>query len=227
MPTPIIVNGQIGLQTSRATLTAAGKYFAVTNPTPGTPITYSLKTGYSATANGLFSISNSGNSTTNIQLDRLKLIQVHAAPTGTLIMRGEVYTETGIMAISGAAAALTPVNLNPGYSNATTGATVTFFASGAGTVPTAVGTRRLVGVMSLATGVAVQYDSYTFDFGADGASPGTVGLTAARATDPADLVSWGPPVTITPGNSAYMNLWWLTAAAQTPDFELELTWSEV
>lgn len=227
MSTPIVVNGQIGLQTSRDTLVAAGKYFAATNPTPGTAIAYSLKTGYSATANGLFSISNSGNSTTNIQLDRLKLIQTATAPTGTLIMRAEVYTETGILAISGAALGVTPVNLNPSYSNATTGATVTFFSAGAGTVPAAVGTRRLVGVMSLATGVAVTHDSYTFDFGADGPSAGTVGLTAARATDPADLVSWGPPVTIAPGCSAYMNLWWLTQAANTPSFEFELTWAEV
>lgn len=225
MPTPIIVNGQVGLTSSRQLLAQAGKMFAVTSVV-NTPIAYANKTSFSATANGLWSVSNN-NATggANIQIDRLKLIETATAPTGTLVMRYEIYTEAAIMAIGTAAAALTPVNVNSAFSN-TTGAIATFFATGAGTVPTAAGTRRLVGVGSLATGVAVQYDSYTFEFGADGPSTGTVGLTAARATDPADLVTWGPPITISPGCSAYMNLWWVTSAANVPSFEFEMLYSE-
>lgn len=221
------LNGQIGLQSSRQSLVAAGKMYTVTT-TANTPIAYALKTGFSATANGLWSIANNNTiaSGINIQLDRLKLIETATAATGTLIMRGEVYTETSIVAIGTAAATITPINLNPSFSNSSQG-TVTFFNAGAGTVPAAVGSRRLVGVVSLATGVAVQYDSYTFEFGADGQSSGTVGLTAARATDPADLVTWGPPVTIAPQTSAYMNLWWVTAAANIPSFEFQLTYSEL
>lgn len=226
-PSAIVLNGQIGLQSSRDALAAAGKYFVVTNPTPGTTITWALKTSYSATANGLFSISNNNPvGGANIQLDRLKIIQVHATPTGTLVMRSEIFQETGIVALGTAAAALTPVNINSSFPN-TTGAVVTFFASGAGTVPAAVGSRRLTSIASLATGVAVQYDSFTFEFGADGPIGGKVGLTAARAADPADLVTWHTPTTIAPQTSAWMNLWWITAAAQTPDLELTLGYSEL
>lgn len=226
MPSPIIVNGQIGLQSSRDILAQAGKMFVVTT-TANTPIAYANKTSFSATANGLWSISNNNAvGGANIQIDRLKLIETATAPTGTLVMRAEVYNEAAIMAISGAAAAITPINVNSAFSN-TTGAVATFFNAGAGTVPTAVGTRRLVSVGSLATGVAVQYDSYTFDFGADGPSAGTVGLTAARATDPADLVTWMSPVTIAPGTSAYMNLWWVTSAVNIPSFEFALSYIEL
>src|SRR5882672_5186596 len=226
--TQILLNGQIGLQSSRQSLVAAGKMFAATNPTPGTAVAYSLKTGFSISANGLFSISNNNPvaSGINIQLDRLKLIQTATAPTGTLVMRSEVYTETGIVVMTTAALAVTPVNLNPSFSSSTQAA-VTFFSAGAGTILTAVGTRRLVGVGSLATGVAVTHDSYTFEFGADGQAAGTVGLTAARATDPADLVTWMSPVTIAPNSTAWMNLWWVTQAANTPSFEWELTYSEL
>lgn len=220
-------NGSVALLSARQMLAAQGKMFLATNPTPGTAIAYALKTGYSATANGLFSISNNNPSTgASLYIQRLKLAQTATAPTGTLVMRAETYTETGILAISGAAAAVTPVNVNPAYSNAT-GATVTFFSAGAGTVPAAVGTRRLVGLGSIATGVTVQYDTFTFDFADDGIPGGKVGLTAARATDPADLVTTMPSLVVAPGTSAYMNLWWVTAAANTPSFEFALEYAEL
>ena len=224
----IVLNGQVGLQSSRQMLAKAGKLFVATNPTPGTAIAYALKTGFSATANGLFSISNNNVSGTgaSLYLDRLKLIQTATVPTGTLVMRAEVYTETGIMVIGTAALAVTPVNVNSAYPN-TTGAVVTFFSSGAGTVPSAVGSRRLAGLGSIATGVTVVHDSFSFEFGADGPHLGKVGLTAARATDAADLSCWMPPVVIAPQSSAYMNLWWVTQAANTPSFEFELVYAEL
>ena len=223
----IVLNGQVGLQSSRQMLAAAGKLFVATNPTPGTAIAYALKTGYSATANGLFSISNNNPSGgASLYLDRLKLTQTATVPTGTLVMRAEVYTESGIMVIGTAAAAVTPVNLNSGYPN-TTGAVVTFFSAGAGTVPASVGSRRLVGIGSIATGVTVIHDSFTFEFGADGPHLGKVGLTAARATDPADLSTWLPPVVVAPQSSAYMNLWWVTQAANAPEFEFDLVYAEL
>ena len=64
----IVTNGQIGLPTSRQMLAAAGLSYNSTNPTPGTAIAYSLKTSFSATANGLFSISNPTGSGVNVQL---------------------------------------------------------------------------------------------------------------------------------------------------------------
>ena len=220
-------NGSVALLSQRQMPAGQGKYFVATNPTPGTAIAYALKTGYSATANGLFSISNGNPSGgANLYLNRLKLIQTATAPTGTLIMRAEVVTESVVMAITTAAAAITPVNVNGAFSNST-GATVTFFNAGAGTVPAAAGVRRIVDVASLATGVTVQYDSFSFIFGDDGIAGGKNGGAAARATDPADQVVTMAPVVVAPGTSAYMNLWWVTAAANVPSFEWMLEYAEV
>ena len=223
----IVLNGAVGFPSSRQMLAAAGKMFVATNPTPGTAIAYANKTAFSATANGLFSIYN-GNpaSGATIQLDRLKLIQTATAPTGGLITRYEVYTETGAVALTGAALAVVPQNVNPSAASAT-GATVTFFSAGAGTVAAAVGTRRLVAVGSIASGVNVQHDSWTIDFGNDGLPAGTAAVTAARATGPADLVSFCSPITVAPGTSCWLNLWGLTPAANVPSYEFSLTYCEL
>lgn len=223
----VVLNGQIGLVSSRQMLVNAGQYFVVTNPTPGTAVAFANNTSYSATANGLWCISNanpSGGPT--IQIDRLKLIQTATAPANNLVTRAEVFTETGIVALSGNAIARTPVNLNFNYTNAT-GATVTTWSAGSATVPAAVGTRRLIAVASFATGATIRYDSWTFEFGADGPSFGKVGLTAARATDPADMVCWMSPVTIAPQTSAWMNLWGVAPDTNVPSYEFCLTYSEV
>ena len=221
------MNGQVSLGTSRQTLAALGKYFVCTNPTAGSAIGFANNVAYSATDNGLFSIANSAPSGgPNIQLDRLKLIQTAAAPANGLYSRMEIVQETGIVVLSGNAAARTPVNINLAYTNATN-ATVMSFATGAGTVPGAVGTRRIIGVLSLASGVNVRYDSWTVEFGADGPVNGTVGLTAARATDPADLVFSAPPVTIAPQTSAWINLWGIAPDTNVPSYEWCLGWSEV
>jgi hypothetical protein len=227
MASSIFLNGAIGLPTSRQMLAAAGNYFVATNPTPGTAIAYANKTAYSATANGLFSIFN-GNPAGGavIQLDRLKLVQTATAPTGGLVTRFEIVSETGAVAITGAALAVVPQNVNPGKSSAT-GATVTFFSAGAGTVAAAVGTRRTLHVGAFASGVNVQYDSWTFEFGGDGLSAGVAPLTAARATAPADIVVSAPPITVAPGTSVWMNLWGLTPAANVPSYEFALSYIEL
>src|SRR3990167_7780666 len=208
----VVTNGQIGLPTSRQMLAAAGISFNSTNPTPGTAIAYALKTAYSATANGLWSISNPTGSGVNVQLDRLKLIQTATAATGNLVSRYEIYAESGVVAITSAALAVTPVNLNPSGNAAK--ATVTFFSAGAGTVAAAAGTRRLIGWGSCVTGASILYDSLTVDFGADGPSAGTNQLTAVKATNAADYVTHGPAVTIPPGWSAWMNFWVITQRSE-------------
>lgn len=227
MANAIVVNGQVGLLTSRQQLAAAGKYFVVTNPTPGTAIAYAQKTGFSATANGLFTISNNNASGgANVQLDYLSLIMTGTAPTGTTVQRIECYNETGIVALGTAAAARTPVNVNAAFTNST-GAIVTSFNAGAGTVPAAVGTRRLVSVMNIPTSLGVTGDTYVYQFGPEELPGGSGQLTAVRATAPARLVTHGPPITIAPQNTLIMNLWWLTAAANDPNFEFELAYIEI
>jgi hypothetical protein len=222
----VVLNGAVNLLSTRQGLANAGKLFAVTNPTPGTAIAYANQTSFSATANGLFTVSNSNPSGgPNIILDRLVLKQTATAPTGTLTLRMETYLEQAIVALSGTAAARTPVNLNAGVTNAP-GATVTSFAAGAATVPAAVGTRRLTNVGGLVTGVTVIHDEFAFDFSGDFIGHKNGGA-AARATDAARIVSGLAPVIIAPSTSAIVNLWWVTSAANVPSFEFELTYIEI
>lgn len=223
----IVLNGQVGLTSSRQQLAAAGKYFNVTNPTPGTAIAYANKTSFSATANGLFSISNNNPSGgANIQLDRLVLTQTATAPTGLLVYRFEVYSETGITALSAGNVAQTPVNVNPSFPN-TTGAIVNSFSAGAGTVPAAVGTRRLMDVIAVQTGGAtVIHDSIVIEFGSDAIAVNGTGATAARAASCMRLVGQAVPVTIAPQNSIFINSWTLTGAANVPSYEFSLTYIE-
>lgn len=223
----IVLNGQVGLTQSRQQLAAAGKYFIVTNPTPGTAVAYANQTSFSATANGLLSISN-GNVAggPSLYLDRLSLTQTATVPTGTLVLRFEVYSETGIVALSAGNLARTPVNVNSAFAS-TTGATVNTFSAAAGTVPSAVGTRRLLDVVALQTGVTVIHDTFVLDFGGDSVASGTAGLTAARATAAARMVAQTVPLVIPPGNSAWLNMWWVTSATNVPSFEFSLGYCEL
>lgn len=225
----VVLNGQVGFPSSRQMLAAAGKYFVVTNPTPGTAIAYALQTGFSATANGLFAIKNTNTvGGANIQLDYLKLKQTATVPTGTLVMNFEAYNETGLVAMTGNVATRTPVQLNQGAGfTQATGAVVQSFAAGAATVPAAVGTRVLQSIGSINTGVAVVHDTYIMNFGADGVLGGTAGLTAARATASATIASQMAPVIIAPQTTSWLNMWWVTQAANTPSFEFELAFIEI
>lgn len=226
MPSPFFVlNGQVGLVAWREQLAGSGKYFIVTNPTPGTAIAYADQTGFSATANGLFGIQNtnaSGGPT--IYLDYLSLIMTGTAPTATTSMRLEVYNETGLVSLTGNVATRTPIQPNIGYPQ-TTGAIVQSFAAGAATVPAAVGTRRLQSVLTITTSLGITGDNYVIDFGGDHAP--TAPLTAVRSTAAAKLVTQGPPLTIAPQSTSWINLWWLTAATTAPSFEFELTYGEL
>lgn len=222
-----VFSGSISATSQRQNLAGMGKYFVVTNPTAGTAIAYALQTAFSATANGLFAIQNTnpGNGP-NIYLDYLKLVQTATAPTGTLQMRFEVFNETGLVAMTGNVATRTPVGINTGLAQ-TTGAVVQSFAAGAATVPAAVGTRRLQSIVALPTGVTVQHDQFVVQFGGQDVVAGKTGLTAARATDPALYVTQAAPIVIAPNTTSWINMWWVTAAANVPSFEFELGYAEI
>src|SRR5262245_39344894 len=107
----IVVNGAIGLLPPRQSAAYQGKYFVITNPTPGTAIAYASQTGFSATANGLFAIQNAEpNNGRSVVLDYLKLKQTATAPTGTLVMNFEIFNETGSVQLTGNVASRTPVS---------------------------------------------------------------------------------------------------------------------
>ena len=224
----IVVNGQVGLLSQQQMMAANGSLFVVNNPTAGTGVAYAQLTTVSATANGLFVISNGSSAANgkNIFLHRLDMLETAAVATGTAL-RFEAYNETGIVAGTTAVATRTPIQVNtgsegPGQSSV---ATVQFFSAGAITIPAAVGTRRLVGQGWIQTGVNVALDQVTMDFGSDAPAAAKVGLTAARATDTARLCGQMPAIVIAPQTTMWLNMWgWGTS---TPSFEYNLTYSEV
>lgn len=220
-------NGSIPLLSTRQVLAALGKTFSVTEPTFGTGVAYALQTGTSATANGFLCVSNSNPvGGANIVFDRLAITETAAAATGTLRMTFEAISESGIVAMTGNVATRTPVNLNTGTANST-GATVQFFSAGAATVPAAAGTRRSLFEVNITTGVLVAQDTIIVDFGADGNAPIKNGGAAARATDPATQPASAPALVVAPGTSAWLNMYWVTAAANAPSFLYTFTYHEL
>lgn len=220
----VVVNGSTGLLSSRQMLAANGGYYSVTNPTSGTAIVWATLTAFSATANGLFLVQNTG--AKNIYLDYLWLKQTATAPTGTLSLNFEVFNEVGLVTGTGNVATRTPVGVNTGASQVT-GAVVQSFAAGAITIPAAVGTRRLQAIGSIATGVTVAHDTFRIDFGSDGPGVSRTGLTAARATDPAEMCTSMAPIVVAPNTTSWINAWWVTQAANIPSLEFNLTYFEL
>ena len=226
MPNTIVLNGSIGMPSSRQILAASGKYFTVTNPTIGTPVVGATITAWSATANGLFVIANNAPSGgASIYLDNLLMRERATAPTGTLSMQFEVYNEQGIVAGSGNVATRTPVQVNTGLPQ-TTVATVQAFAAGCITIPAAARTRYLQDTATLTTGVCVDNDTYELTFGQDGASSWKNGGAAARATDPAHITAGMGPIVIAPQTTSWINMWWLTQGVNVPSWEYKLSYFE-
>ena len=224
-----VLNGNIGLLSNQQMLAAGGALFSVNTPSPGTGVAYAQLTSFSATANGLFVISNGAAANgKSIYLQRLTLFETATVATGTSLSF-EFYNETGIVAGTTAVATRTPVQINtdpgPNGVGQSSVATVQAFSAGAITIPAAVGTRRLQGQAWIPTGVNVIKDSIVLDFGTDGPATGKTGLTAARATDTARLVGQAPAIVIAPQTTSWINMWGWGSA--TPSFEYSLVYAEV
>ena len=224
----IVLNGQLGLLSQQQQMAAGGSLFVVNCQTPGTAIAYAQLVTFSATANGLFVISNGAAAGgKNIYLHRLDLFQTAAVATGTTLSF-ECYNETGIVAGTTAVITRTPIQINtdPGTSGAgqSSVATVQAFNAGAITIPAAVGTRRLQGQAWIPTGVNVAKDVVSLDFGADGPAAAKHGGAAARATDTARLVGQMNAIVIAPQTTSWINMW--GHGTSTPSFEYNLVYSE-
>lgn len=235
MPAPVFpgvvsVNGQLGLLPTRDMLAASGSYFNVSEPTTGTGVAYALKTATSATDNGLLLVRNTNpvDGGKSIYFDRLLLTETATAPTGTLKMVIECIGETGLVTLTGNVATRTPVQPNQGAGfTQTTGAVVQVFSAGAATVPAAAGTRQTIGSAVINTGVCVIHDTYGVAFGGDVLAGNSAGLTAARATHSATIVTSGPAIVVAPQCSVWLNMYWVTAAANVPSFTYNFSYFEV
>ena len=226
-----VLNGSFAPMSARQSLAGQGKTWVATTPTPGTAVAYANQTSFSATANGFLSIFNGnpvGTTTApgvNIYLDRLRLIQTATAPTGGLVTRFEIFSASSQITMTTHVVAVVPVNVLQSTPNTATAATIQFWSGGVATVPALTGSRLLYNG-SIASGVNVTHDSWTIEFGADGPLAPPAPLTAARATDPADLAVWAPAVVIAPQTAIVMNLWGLTPAANVPSYEATLVYNE-
>lgn len=228
MANSVVVNGSISPLGQRNAMAVAGKYFTVTNPTIGTPVVGATISAWSATANGLFVIQNKNIvGGPNVILDRMYLRLRSTAPTGTLSMQFEAYNETGLVTGTTAVVTRTPVQVNTAFTQASTSAQVQAFAAGCITIPSAVNTRVLQDTATITTGVAVDGDTYMLQFGADGTASWKNGATAARATDPGEFLGEMGPIVIAPQTTSWINMWWLTQAANVPSWEYALSYFEV
>lgn len=219
MPSTILVNGQLGLMSQQDAKAAAGQMYVVNCQTPGTAIAYAALTTFSATANGLFVISNPAGSGKSIFVNRLDLFQTATVATGTTWSM-EAYTETGVVAGTTAVITRTAVPIGDAI---TFPGTVQAFNAGAITIPAAVGTRKLVGQGWIPIGVNVVKDVYTMEFGSDAPAAAKTGLTAARATDVARLTGQMPSFMIPAGSSGWLNLWGCGSSAPSFEYSLVLT----
>jgi hypothetical protein len=217
-------SGSLNSANWRQALVASGNAFVFTNPTPGTGVVCGTVTAASATADGLFTISNgNGAGGRSIYLDTLSLNMSGTAPTATTVMKMDAFLEAAITAPSAGNVAITPKSLNPTAGQAT-GATVNAFSAAMCTIPAAVGARSLVANWSIPTGLGITGDTYTMLFGGDPASLSPT--TAVRSTTATNIVTACPSLAIPPGYTLILNWWWLTQATNGPTFEYQCTYFE-
>jgi hypothetical protein len=207
-----------------------GSYFVAHSPTPGTAVAYALQTTYSDTANGLFVFQNNApvGSNINCAIDYLRLIQTATAPTGTLAMDFVIRTDSVAMTptanslqIAGGQTANYIFNTNHN-DNTPHNMNIWAFSAGAMTVPASSASARRVGRPRIVTGVTVTHDVFELQFGAVDRNNGSAGLTAARATAPANMIGHCAPFILQPQQWGVVLMWWITAAANTPSFEYEI-----
>lgn len=215
-------SGTLNTSNWRLAAAAAGQYYIASTPTPGTGVLAGTVVAFSATADGLFTISNNNPVGGRIiQLDQLKL-QLSTPSTATTVMKMAAFNETGIVAPSAGNVAVVGRNsLNTGPA---TGAVINAFVSAMATIPAAVGTRTLTANWSVATSLGITGDEYTMVFGGDPVQASYP--NAARATACANIVVGIPPITIAPQNTCILDWWWVGQATNGPTFEYFLSWLE-
>ncbi len=207
---------------------AAGKAYIASNPTPGTAIQCGTVTAFSATADGLFTLSNgAGAGGPSIRMNALALNMTGTAPTATTQMKMAFYVENGIIAPSGGSSVVVPRNALLGGPSSICGATgLNVFAAGMATIPAAVLTRQLAGNVSIPTNLGITGDSYVVRL--DGSQPDNGAFSVVvRATVPSRFVTGtASPIIIAPQQTLIADWWWVGQATSGPLFEYEISWVE-
>ena len=231
MPNPAtpIVNGNVGLFFSRQQASAAGAYFLAQNATPGTALQTGTATAFSATANGLVTVTNNNPLTSgiNVYMDYIKLMMSGTAPTATTVMHFNLIRDAvaGVSPTAGnVALTVTNVNGNSAATSSNVAVNVPTGAPATGmTIPAATSAAVNMGRASIATSLGITGDIYVLQFGGNFVDMGTMGGgTAVRATAAARLGDQTVPAILAPGQGLVVNMWWLTQATTKPSFEYEI-----
>ncbi len=221
----IVINGTV--TPSRQDYAAAGKYFTASNPTPGTAIQCGTVTAFSATADGLFTLSN-GNAPggASIRLDYLTLNMTGTAPTATTVMKMAFFNETGIVAPSGGNSAVVPRNVLSG--GAASAGSLNVFVNAMCTIPAAAAgaVRTLLGNVSIPTNLGITGDTYVVTFGGDPMAGGGNQTAVRVAATAARFACSTVPIIIPPQNTLIADWWWIGQATSGPLFEYEIGYIE-
>ena len=215
---------------NRQWASAQGLTYVATNATPGTGIQYDLITAFSATGAGFCVIANNyaANTSRYLILDKFKAILslTGTAPTGTTNMHFAGFIDSLALIPSANSVKVAPVNVNGGVT--VTSPTAVYFPTGgaAMTIPTATAQSRLMHRCCVATSLGIGGDQYGIAYGVDFPPSADGGGTAVRATATAQLWTDAPAIFVPPQSVYVLDMWWLTAAANKPYFEYELTWQE-
>lgn len=211
-------------------LSDEGSIYVATNPTPGTALQSDLITSYSATADGDTVITNGNTTASNRRIYPIyiKKMMTGTAPTGTTVQNFALFTDvTAGCTPSAGSVALTPVNPNTGANTGASNASIYVPTGGAAmTIPATGGSRKLVGRTAVPTSLGVTGDIYTLYFGPQGDGGGQGGGTAVRATAAASFTATTTPVILDPGYGLIVDFWWLTQAANKPNWEWEILYIE-
>lgn len=218
-----IVNIAVG---GKQSISDEGQYFVVTNPTPGSAVTYAQQTTFSDTV-ALFVWKNddkAGTKAKRIYFDYIRLLLKGVASTATT-WEYAIKTDADVSrAPTAGSTTLTPVN--PNADEAAASVAKVFAFSGAGlTVPASSGAARLVSRGTLAQGLNVAGDEYVLYFGPPDSIAGANALTAARATNPCRFANHAPPIIL--GPQQWMVFYaWVPGGGGAATFEYEAGWWE-
>lgn len=204
-----------------------GSYFVVTNPTPGTGIQLAANVTSFSDTNALFVFQKSAGKTA-LHLDYIRLLLGNATTTGGATMEFVVSLDRIKREPTTASnrTVLTPVNVNGDSSRASDCQVYGYANAGAMTIPASSGAARKVARCSIVTADSIRGDSYVLSFGGTkhAAMQGLTGVTGKAK--PSLSVGNAPPVSIGPGQSLVIHMWWITAAITAPTFEYEIGWWE-
>lgn len=221
----------LGLIPTKHLLADEGSYFVATTPVPGTGIAMTISIAFSDTV-AMFALKNTDDKANpaakRIYLDYLRLILLGTAPTAVVgrhiaIKRSPLTDREPVTAAN--KTLMTPVNMAGAAGRASICRALSYSAAAAMTVPASVASDPVLCRASLPTGLGISGDEYVVKFGGEDMSH-KVGLTAARAADPARIITHAPPIIIEPGEWIVIHEWCLTEATNGPTFEHELAWWE-